>query len=83
MLPLPLQEPGPGAGHKWVQRRGFSWAPEAEGWRGPQGFRMSGVWAPPPGCFWNYRAGLSRAVLGWKVGAHSGVLVREEPSSEA
>ena len=36
---LPLQEPGPGAGHKWVQRRGFSRAPVAVGWRGSTGLQ--------------------------------------------
>lgn len=38
---------------------------------------------PPPGCSWNCKAGLSRAALGWKMGAHSEVLVGKQPSSEA
>ena len=74
-----------GIGHRWVQGRGLSQAPEAEGLR-CHGFRMSEVLVPPPGCSWNYRAGLSRATLEWKVwwgGRHSEVSVGKEPSSEA
>ena len=37
MLSLPLQEPVPGAGHKWVQRRGFCQAPVGRGLEGATG----------------------------------------------
>lgn len=47
------------------------------------GFRMSEMLVPPPGCSWNYKAGLNSAAWGWKVGVHSEVLVGKEPSSEA
>lgn len=54
---------GPGGSEKGVQP-----CLSGRGFEVPLGFRLSAVWAPPPGCFWNYRANLSREALVLKVG---------------